>query len=238
MTKQASKRILSVTIKRMIDTDPDTSWMGEYATKASSEFSIDRAHSEECQTNDPQAKDAIAKLDRVVEYLVHQSQYASKAEDRDLYEDCDESADLLIEKQDELRECDCGERGDMERGQYRYFNPSSNYVDSLDRLVDGNTAEEVRKYVRQDYERMESLNRGAWSFIGIAAEAEVQTNGMSTIQRIRSGGLWGIESDSDRDHFRMVEAEELDQLKTELHAIGFTKRAISAAFRNVEHKDE
>src|SRR6266853_1539084 len=66
----------------------------------------------------------------------------------------------------ELAECDCGERGDMERGQYRYFNgPVENYK--------GESPADIRKYIRQDYDRMESLNRGNWCFIGIRAEAEI-----------------------------------------------------------------
>jgi hypothetical protein len=41
-TKRESKRILSVRIIREIDTDPDTSWLGEYASQPCGEFSIDR----------------------------------------------------------------------------------------------------------------------------------------------------------------------------------------------------
>lgn len=93
------------------------------------------------------------------------------------------------------------------------------------------------EYVRQDYERMESLNRGYWCFMGVFATAEVQLSSMSTIQTLRSGGLWGIESDSG-DYFKEVEAEQLAELKDEMHAAGFSKRAIAAAFRKVEHSDD
>lgn len=238
MTTRESKRILSVKITREVDTDPDTSWLGEYASRASSEFSIDRAHAEDCQVNSDAARGTIEKLERVIDYLVHQSQYASKDNNHELYAVYDESADLLIEKQGELGECDCDERGDMGRGEYRYFNPSSNYVDSYGNALPENTAEEVRGYVRHDYERMEALNRGAWCFYGVGAEAQVQTNGLSTIQTIRSGSLWGIESDSEDGYFKEVATEQLDELRRELRAIGFSKRAIAAAFRKVEHVDE
>jgi hypothetical protein len=60
----------------------------------------------------------------------------------------------------------------------------------------------------------------------------------NTTQTIRSGGLWGIESDSGDDYLTEVENEQLDELKDELHAIGFSKRAVAAAFRDVKRRDE
>jgi hypothetical protein len=83
---------------------------------------------------------------------------------------------------------------------------------------------------------MESLNNGQWSYIGISAQAEVLTNTdkLSTVQRITSGGLYGIESDSDRVYLESVEKEELESLKAELSAIGFSSRAISKAFQSIE----
>ena len=132
-------------------------------------------------------------------------------------------------------ECNCS-GGDRKRNEYRYFNPSFNYVDKHGKPVDSLTPEKVREYTRQDYARMEDLQRGGWSFIGIRAEATVQLTG-DTTQHISSGGLWGIESDSDESYFAKVEQEQLAELRDELHAIGFSKRAISAAFRNIGHRD-
>jgi hypothetical protein len=43
------------------------------------------------------------------------------------------------------------------RREYRYFNPSDNYK--------GEPAEDIRKYVRQDYERMEAYNRGTGAML-------------------------------------------------------------------------
>ena len=45
---KTGNRILSVVIRRMYDESPDTSWLGEYSNSRESEFSIDRAHSEDC----------------------------------------------------------------------------------------------------------------------------------------------------------------------------------------------
>jgi hypothetical protein len=171
-TTSERKRILSVTIKHTIDADPDTSYLGEYSGRATSDFSIDRR-----------------------------------------------------------------ERGDAGRNEFQYFNPSFNYVDKNGKPTDNLTPEEVTAYTEQDYQRMEALNNCGWHYLGISATAEVQLTGDLT-QKVRSGGLWGIESDSDKSYFAEVESDELANLKTELHAMGFSKRAITAAFRDVQRSDD
>ncbi len=96
---------------------------------------------------------------------------------------------------------------------------------------------DYQTYGLQDFERMESLNNGGWYFLGIIVKAEVvSTSGV--IQIIRSGGLWGIESDSGTDYLEEVEKEELAELRTELESFGFGERAIDFAFKSIEHKAE
>lgn len=98
---------------------------------------------------------------------------------------------------------------------------------------------DVRKYVAQDYARMERGNAGDWCLIGIRAEAEYSVgtsrNGYLA-QEITSGGLWGIESDSEESYLKSVEDEELTDLSVQLKGIGFSGRAIAAAFKNVERE--
>jgi hypothetical protein len=113
------------------------------------------------------------------------------------------------------------ERGDCGRHEYRYFNPTMTGKET------GNS-----KSPEQDYQRMESLNRGEWCYLGIIAKAVIVSAG-GIIQTIRSGGLWGIESDSDAGYFAEVERDELAQLKAELLSLGFGERAIAHAFKNV-----
>lgn len=112
------------------------------------------------------------------------------------------------------RTVDRQKRGDMERGEYRYF------VAAMSGAETGNP-----KSVNQDYRRMEEYNRGGWCMTGVWAEAEVVLTG-NVIQTVRSGGLWGIESDSDDKYFKEVEAEQLGDLRTELRAAGFTLKEI------------
>ena len=42
------KRIQKIEVKRIEDTNPDTSYLGNYASKPTSEFSLDRDHAEDC----------------------------------------------------------------------------------------------------------------------------------------------------------------------------------------------
>ena len=75
----------------------------------------------------------------------------------------------------------------------------------------------------EDYQRMESYNRGNWAMIGIKAIAEIAilikkyTPTIKLIQVITSGGIWGIES--DQDSFKEYETSQLDELKDVLEAL-------------------
>ena len=46
-----TKRISKVTIKRMTDSDPDTSYLGQYSDRAKTDYAIDRRHSLDCAVN-------------------------------------------------------------------------------------------------------------------------------------------------------------------------------------------
>jgi hypothetical protein len=242
----AKKRILSVSIKRMIDESPDTSWLGEYSNKATSEFSIDRAHSLDCasQTYNSQTAQAKQTLEHVQQTIGDmQTALPSRkdderfVEDRQEWEALEDAYNEVGELLDSVSECDCGEHGDQERNQYRYFNPSFNYVDKNGHTLPENTAEEVRKYVRQDYERMESANRGDFCYLVVGAEARIQTSPSGPTQKISAGWVGGIESDQPKSEFDSLESECLSDLKSELKSLGFSTRAISAAFKSIERED-
>jgi hypothetical protein len=82
---------------------------------------------------------------------------------------------------------------------------------------------------------MERLQRGDWAYIGVRADAEIIVDGVT--QDISSGGLWGVESDSDRAYLAEIDGEQLSELRAQLRALGFGTRAISTAFRNSEHAE-
>jgi hypothetical protein len=227
------KRILKVTLKKMIDESPDTSWLGEYSNRATSEFSIDRAHAEDCQSVNPRNAEALQAIENAMDHL---TAHTYGPMDDAAITAATDAQDLLTTAQDEVQECDCN-GGDMGRNEYQFFNPSFNYVDKDGNALKENTPEEVRKYTRQDYERMESLNAGQWCYLGIRADAEIQLTKDGPLQDVTSGGLWGVESDAGRADMEETEQEQMHELRGQLLALGFSRRAIASAFKNVEHKD-
>lgn len=85
-------------------------------------------------------------------------------------------------------------------------------------------------YLEEDefMDRLRGYERGAFGYIGIRAKAIVRLNGDLT-QTITSGGLWGIEDDSDDDYLKSVAEEEKAALVSELLAMGFTQEQIDKA---------
>jgi hypothetical protein len=234
--KNTSKRILSVKIKRMVDTDPDTSYLGEYSNKPESEFAVDRAHSEDCASVESNHRDTVDKLERIIGHLdkLRTSPEIADNPDNTEWESLDAAIDILTGLQDDAMECNC-DGGDMLSREYRYFNPCHENYAGLD-------AEEIRKYCHQDYERMEDLEKQNWYYVGVQAQSEIalrvgEDNVLLT-QTITSGGVWGIESDSDKADFDEVNGEQLAELKSELRALGFSTRAISQAFKSIEEVSE
>lgn len=71
-----------------------------------------------------------------------------------------------------------------------------------------------KEYYAQD-QRRNAQYGDHWWMVGIYAEATIAIpgGGHSTLQTIRTPGLWGIESDSDLSHFEEVATENLAQLK-------------------------
>jgi hypothetical protein len=81
-------------------------------------------------------------------------------------------------------------------------------------------------YLRQPgfEDRYQQFQNGDFRFIGIQAEAEIVIDGVC--QTITSGGLWGVESDSDRSYLSEVEQEEVEQLKAILRSLGFSEQSL------------
>lgn len=116
------------------------------------------------------------------------------------------------------RTIDRADRGDMRHNEYRYFVAAMSGDDT------GNP-----RSVEEDYKSFEALNAGDWHYIGVRAYAEIIINGI--IQTITSGGLCGIESNSDAEYLKYVAKEQLHELTKQLIALGFTRKAIAKAFK-------
>jgi hypothetical protein len=67
-------------------------------------------------------------------------------------------------------------------------------------------------------DRREQYENGDFTFVGVRAEADVVVEGVT--QKLTSGGLWGIESDSGDEYFEDVALEEYDNLRDILKAVG------------------
>lgn len=83
---------------------------------------------------------------------------------------------------------------------------------------------------------MESYNNDDWQYIGVKAQAEIVID--EVCQKITSGGLWGIESDSEESYLKEVESEEMAELRGILYELGFSKRAIATAVKEVTSTSE
>jgi hypothetical protein len=112
-----------------------------------------------------------------------------------------------------------------ERGrEYRFFYPQE--------IGEEIGSENYRKYSLQNFKMMERLNRGDWGYISVSAEARVLTSydGKNwLINTLSSGGLYGIESDSEESYIKEIEEEELDSLKEVLKEYGFSDEEINKA---------
>ena len=91
---------------------------------------------------------------------------------------------------------------------------------------------QTKRILSISIERMESLPAGNWPFIGIGAKAKITVN--DTCQTITSGGLWGVESDSGDDYLKEEEQNQLADLRAQLYELGFSKRAITAAVKEMD----
>jgi hypothetical protein len=130
------------------------------------------------------------------------------------------------EEQEEPTQCREHEYVPPSRGrEYNFFKPYA--------CGEKEGTEDYQKYGKQDYRRMESLNQGGYYYIGIRAEATVQVSfdggKVWKFDTMTSGGLWGIESDSDPSYLDEVAKEELNELKATLIEYGFSETEIDAA---------
>jgi hypothetical protein len=98
----------------------------------------------------------------------------------------------------------------------------------------------VMQWIWEDLERLEQYGN-TWYMIGIKATVEIGLKMSKTdylLQTIYSGGLWGIESDSEASYFREVESEQLSELKTVLKTFGFSDKAINKAYQTIKKESD
>ena len=212
--KKSTNTIERVWIERQVDDYPDTSFLGGYTDKAE-DWAICR-HCGEFM--------AIAELPNLRAEEIEDEIYNRENDD---VSNQDELQAQIEELKKELANLNLHECPHSSR-EYNYFKPyAGGEPEGTDNFIEDG---------KQDYKRMEGLNNGNWCFVGITAKAEIQT-GSGILQTITSGGLWGIESDADKEYIDQVDKEQLENLKQELKSLGFKTREIDKAFLNVEIED-
>lgn len=124
-------------------------------------------------------------------------------------DECPDLSDLGEYSNEPAEHCiDRKECGDWRQREYRYFN-----------LGCGDP-----EYLEQDYQRMKNYNQNNWCMLHCYMQANIVIG--DTLQTIRSGGLGGIESDSDDSYFAEIQEEEFQELKSILLELGFTEAEI------------
>jgi len=87
-------------------------------------------------------------------------------------------------------------------------------------------------YAAENAARLASYHDGDWHCVGIWLEAQCSYSIGGKDRRLetfQSGGLWGIESDSDKSYFAEVAREELSDLRSHCLRFGIDATSFDAA---------
>lgn len=200
-------RIEKIEVKALYDQDPDTSFLGTYTEKAEP-WAICRRCGQYLELAEiyDRVKEKIETNQSIIENSLMDSELPMA--ERERLEKISDAMENVLHRID-AKAHDC-HRNPFLR-EYNFFLP---YAAGEEK----GTASYI-EYGLQDYQRMEALNNGAWHFIGIVAYATVSTpikNGHKRLSEFTSGGLWGIESDSDPEDIQTIMNEELSDLRSHL----------------------
>jgi hypothetical protein len=97
--------------------------------------------------------------------------------------------------------------------------PDLSWLDQTDKQM----SEGFEEYAAK---RKAEFQAGDWSMVGVQAMARIRVEGVE--QKVYSGGLWGIESDSAESYFEEVGEEQLDELRSILRELHFSVEEIVA----------
>lgn len=115
--------------------------------------------------------------------------------------------------------------------------PNSNDALTVDRItirsqIDTNPdlsfltadSDEDRRTARSLERRLRAYRRGDWEMIGVWAECivsyPISSRGDRRLETLRSGGLWGVESDSDPDYLSDVQQAQVLELRQHAERFG------------------
>lgn len=115
----------------------------------------------------------------------------------------------------------------LERSAEDHFGDGWSHVSAADkaRVIEqfGSIEAACSAYAREDAQRVRDFRAGQWWFETCRAVAEVRYelyDGSFRVERLSSGGLYGIESDCGEEYRQEVESEELADLQAHLARFG------------------
>lgn len=228
-------KILSIRIEHVTDESPDYSYLGEYKQNPpSSGFYVDRKEGKLYADNEPVAEVNCRFEQWDFQYITGFQHSPDSGKQTKGWAHVDDKGVFTAYLRQKY-----GVEGKTKKWGHsiRIANQFTKYnIKDWDKATTRQQKINVLEilYCCQDVSRLETLGHD-WNYIGIIAKAEVQLT--DKVQTIRSGGLWGVESDCP-DYHKEVEKNELEDLAGELEAMGFGKRAIQYAMKNVERTDE
>ena len=197
-------KILSIKIKRETDTNPDTSWIGEYTDKCKPWNIV-------CQTGEFCEK--IDQRKRMVENL------ESQTEDLGEYENSEIRINQLLARIEKIKNSGPLNYPERNRNHYYFFEAFGSGELTGSKLY--------REYALRDFEEMEKLQNGDFQFLIVWIEARIQITTNGPIQTITSGSLGGIDSRMKKDEMQEIIDAQKKDLFDQLSKIGFSEKQLS-----------
>ncbi len=177
-----------LTVRQVLDDDPDTSELGKYTDRAE-DWCIIR------KTGEYVAR--VRQRNRIIDTLREWIDYGD-----DLAPETIARYEARIERIKASGETTYPHNSGRE---FRFFKPCAG--------GEKEGTADYKKYGLQDWKRMEALNSGDWHYIGITATVTL-TNADGFEKKI-SSDTWGIESDSG-EYLKEVAHEQIEEIRAEV----------------------
>ncbi len=218
MSKKNKLQIVSVRIEQKPDESPDLSFLGTYTNKPIG-VHLDRITGELRDDGKVLADNLPAKVSSRSLNFIHEFQH-----------DCNASVDSLVTNWGHVSDKELWTAFSNASADFGKYNVAG--CESAQTRQEKIRCLEI-VYCIQDALRLESYEDQNWQMLGIIAKAEIRNPQTDCLQTIRSGGIWGVESDAG-DYLKEVARGQLSQLKAELLALnnGIGERAIEYAIKN------
>lgn len=122
--------------------------------------------------------------------------------------------------------------------EYRYFVANVPLNEINDKTGKPYSRRTKQRWAKRQQERIDAFCRDVWNYVGLYAEAIVIPDDDSEVWSTRSGGLWQVESDSDKTYIESIWDEEIAVIREALtevaQSFNLTPEQIEDAIQNAE----